>query len=224
MLRRRSATDIVPTPFFLTADAVLGSAMWLGGPTLAALQLVPLWSTNFIGRASSVFAFIVAVCVGAGLDRLLRGETPSSDDHGRPGRLDARATVRIRLAGTLCVGVAAAVTAAIVRVAREQGFEQHVLATAIVPTLLLLTSTTVVVVAARGSKAARVASMLVLAVLIVAQSTSFAVTLLPTSREDFYPDTATHRYLAEHLGGDRYGAPVGRCWPRPASSTGCVLR
>lgn len=121
VLRRRSVSDAVPTAFFCVAAAVLGSAMWLGGPTLAALQLLPLWSTNFIGRASSIFGFIVAVCVGAGLDRLVRGVVPASPP-ARRLRPHPGALVRGGVAVAVCVGAGAAVTVAIDEVARDQGF------------------------------------------------------------------------------------------------------
>lgn len=207
VLRRRSSTDAVPTAFFLAAAAILGTAMWLGGPALTALQSLPLWSTNFIGRASSVLAFLVAIAVGAGFDRLVRGGAPSSGDAQRHARLDTRAQVKLVVAAALCVGVGAAVTVAIRQAARDQGFEDHVAATAGIPALLLVGGTAAVFVAARGSEIARNWSVVILVVLIVAQSTHFAHTLLPTSRrQDFYPDTATHRYLADHLGGERYGA------------------
>ena len=39
---------------------------------LAALQYLPFYSTNFIGRASSVFGFLIAALAGIGLERLLR--------------------------------------------------------------------------------------------------------------------------------------------------------
>ncbi len=207
VLRRRSVSDAVPTAFFVVAAAVLGSALWFGGPTLAALQVLPLWSTNFIGRAQSVFGFIVAVCAGAGLDRLLRGVVPPSR-LVRPPATDPGAWLRAGVAAAVCVGVGAAVTVAIGRVSVDQGFGHHVVATAVVPALLLIGGTAAVIVAARGPGSFRLVSLLVLVVLIIGQSATFAHTLLPTSRQlDFYPETDTHRYLSEHLGADRYGAP-----------------
>ncbi len=208
VLRRRSPSDAVPTAFFFVAAMVLGSAIWLGGPTLAALQLLPFWSTNFIGRASSIFGFSVAVCVGAGLDRLVRGIVPPSPRPGRRPPLDSGAMVRVGVAAAVCVSTGAAVTVAIARVARDQDFQQHVIESAVIPALLLIAGAAAVLVAARGAKIVRVVSLVVLVVLVMAQSTAFAHTLLPTSRrQDFYPRTDTHRYLSEHLGANRYGAP-----------------
>lgn len=73
--------------------------------------------------------------------------------------------------------------------------------------LLLVGGAAAALVAARGQGSLRGWSLVVLVVLVVAHSASFAHTLLPTSRQqDFYPETRTHRYLTEHLGADRYGA------------------
>ena len=208
VLRRRAATDHVPTTFFVVAAAVLVTAIWLGGPVLAALQLLPLWSTNFVGRAQSVFGFVAAVGVGVGVDRLLRG---SSDGLGRTapgppagtppglagrpgrgpvGRCRGRRDHRDR-PGCPRPGFR--------RSGRDHGGRPGP--------------------SAAGRRAPRsswppaapsgpgLVGLAVAITLLVAQSTVFAHTLLPTSRRaDFYPETPTHRYLTEHLGPDRYAA------------------
>ncbi len=46
---------------------------------LAALQYLPFYSTNFIGRASSVFGFLVAALAGIGLERVLRWVETAED-------------------------------------------------------------------------------------------------------------------------------------------------
>ena len=71
-LARSPAADSAPTRFLTGAAIVLGVAIWVGGPVLALLRVLPLWSTNGIGRAQSVFGFVVAVLVGVGFDRLHR--------------------------------------------------------------------------------------------------------------------------------------------------------
>lgn len=203
VLRRRTPGETLPISFFAISTVALGSAIWLGGPVLAALQVLPLWSTNYVGRAQSVFGFLVAVLVGVGFDRLHRG---SGADDG-PRLLGGRPVLRASLlaVGLLVVGVL--VTAAMIRTAREAGFTDHLLSTMSLPLFVLVGAAACVVIAARGGRLATLISLAVVAVLVVAQSTWFATTLLPTSRvEDFYPDTPTHRYLAQHLGHDRYAA------------------
>ena len=78
VLRRRAAGDAVPTAFFAAAAVILGIGIWVGGPVLATLYALPLWSTNFIGRAQSVLGFVVAVLVGVAFDRLHRGVTDAA--------------------------------------------------------------------------------------------------------------------------------------------------
>ena len=72
---------------------------------------------------------------------------------------------------------------------------------------ILVVGVVLVVVAARGPRSASVLALALLAVLVVAQASAFAHTLLPGSRvQDFYPVTPTHTYLSANLHGDRYGA------------------
>ena len=103
--------------------------------------------------------------------------------------------------------VAVLVTGAVVRVARSDGFTDHLLSTVTLPLLILVVGAVLVVVAARGPRSASVLALALLAVLVVAQASAFAHTLLPGSRvQDFYPVTPTHAYLSANLHGDRYGA------------------
>ena len=206
VLRRRAVGDTVPTAFFAGAAAILAVGIWVGGPVLAALYALPLWSTNFIGRAQSVFGFLVAVLVGVAFDRLHRGVT---DAAGGPlaRRLGRHQTVRVGLVVAGLALVAVLVTGAVVRVARSDGFTDHLLSTVTLPLLILVVGAVLVVVAARGPRSASVLALALLAVLVVAQASAFAHTLLPGSRvQDFYPVTPTHAYLSANLHGDRYGA------------------
>ena len=76
--------DRSPRWFLAVAAAVVAAAIWVGGPVLWALQHLPFYSANFIGRASSVFGFLGAALAGIGFDRLLRwvtsGRQPGPDD------------------------------------------------------------------------------------------------------------------------------------------------
>ncbi len=206
VLRRRAAGDTVPTTFFAVAAAILAVGIWVGGPVLTALYSLPLWSTNFIGRAQSVLGFLVAVLVGVAFDRLVRGTTGTA---GGPlaRRLGRHHMILVALAAVGCGVITLLVTAAAVRVARAEGFGDHLRSTISIPVLLVIGSVVLIVVAARGRRPANVLAPTLLAVLVVVQSTVFAGTLLPGSRRvDFYPMTPTHTYLSENLHGDRYGA------------------
>lgn len=207
LLRRRAATDVVPTRFFAISALVLALAIWVGGPALVALQVLPLWSTNFVGRAQSVLGFIVAVLAGAGFDRLSRGVAIEAAAPPRARLIETRRAIG---AGLLAIGLCAAavlVTRSIWRVARQGGFGEHVLVTSAGPTMILVVGAAAVVLAARGSRRARMISLSILAMLITLQGAGFASSLLPGSRvKDFYPVTPTHAYLAGQIGHERYGA------------------
>jgi hypothetical protein len=214
VLRRRASDEVVPIPFFAISAAALGIAIWAGGPVLAALELIPLWSTNFVGRAQSVFGFLAAVLVGVGFDRLYRGETDAAaGPAGRrvPGN---RQALRVGLVAVGSAIVAVLVSRAMVRVARAGEFTDHLLSTVTVPLIVLFAGSVAVAVAARASRGTKTLALAVLAVSIMAPSAAFANTLLPVSRvKDFYPVTPTHTYLAEHLGHDRYGAQGAVMFP-----------
>ena len=81
---RGSAPDRSPRWFLAGAAAVAAAAIWMGGPVLWALQQLPFYSDNFIGRATSVFGFLGAALAGIGLDRVLRwvaiNRQPSPED------------------------------------------------------------------------------------------------------------------------------------------------
>ena len=58
-----------------------------------------------------------------------------------------------------------------------------------------------------------------LALLVVAQSTMFAHTMLPLShRSNLYPATPTHSYLQRHLDGERFGASGVTLYPAGSAS------
>lgn len=57
--------------YFIPAAAVLIALIYIGGPLLDALQMVPLFRINFIGRLRSVLGFVLAALGALGFQGLL---------------------------------------------------------------------------------------------------------------------------------------------------------
>ncbi|QNN51852.1 YfhO family protein [Nocardioides mesophilus] len=210
-LPRGARPDRTPRTFFAAAAVVLVLAIWVGGPVLLAIQSLPFYSSNFIGRAQSVFGFVGAALAGFGLDRLLRwvpsggdgppgdgppgdgppGDRPPEDEpSGRPEDPTppaddvpgkARRLVLLALAGLVAAGFAGVVVVSAYRAAGRDGYTEHLTHALVVPGVLLLAAVLAVLLTVLGRGRLRVAGPLVLAVLAVGQSTVFAHTMLPLS-------------------------------------------
>lgn len=184
--------------------------IWIGGTPLELLQRLPGYSTNPIGRASSVFGFLCAALAGFGLEAWLRraqGDVavPRSRSHL------ALATLVVAVAGALGLWVTVrgyqAVRADPSGVRGALHAFNHAL---IVPAILLLVALAGLgaVLLLRGRW--RLVGPALVMLVVGFQSTSFAHELLPLSpRADYYPTTPAHRFLQEHIGHDRYGGASG---------------
>jgi hypothetical protein len=213
--------------FFVAATLVWSELIYLGGPPLAALQSLPglraLFSINYIGRSRSVLGFLLAVLAAAGLEALLRQRARRS----APARAGW-------LWGIGVAAAAAAVTADLVwRGARDSVAAQaqlhlrHLAGHAVLRYRHELVNAALLIVIAlccvalleysarrrglsghdRGWRTARFAAAAAFPLLIMGQSVTFLTQYYPKSNPDtFYPVTDTHRYLAAHLGEQRYAA------------------
>ena len=222
-LPRGGAPDRSPRWFLAVAAAVLAAALWVGGPILWVLQQLPFYSTNFIGRARSVFGFLIAALAGIGFDRLLRWV--GVDRWAEPdsvARGDVRRAQLTQIVGSAALLAGLALFAVLVL---EAAYEYALAAdetdylsrTVRVPALLVVVAASVVVLIRFGPRMMRpvqaaMAGALVL--LAVGQSAAFAHTMLPLNdRANFYPVTATHAFLQAHIGTDRYASGNGTMYP-----------
>ena len=204
--------DRAPRAFFAVALVVVVVVVWMGGPVLAALQKLPFYSSNSITRAQSVFGFIGAVLAGIGIDRVVRGAAArrSANGEGDASRSSSLLTRgnALRLVGLLAV--AAFGMLVLLRAsadARHDDYLGHLHHALVVPFLYLLGAVAAVLLCWFGRSWLRVAGAIALAVLVVAQGTMFARTMLPLSNPDnLYPVTPTHRFLKTHLGEDRWAS------------------
>jgi hypothetical protein len=194
---------------------------------LAALQYLPFYSTNFIGRASSVFGFLVAALAGIGLERVLRWveyRRRTAPDERRDGREPpggAAAVMRkLVLPAVLLVSVGVlgvAVVRAAWDYAAEAGQTAHLASTLVIPTVLVVAALAGVVLIRFGPKLVRPvldAIAALIALLAVAQSAAFAHTMLPLNdRSNVYPLTPTHVFLQAHIAENRYGSGLAVMFP-----------
>ena len=224
-LPRGAAPERSPRWFLAAAAAVAATAIYVGGPVLAALQYLPFYSTNFIGRASSVFGFLVAALAGIGLERLLRWvefrreARPDEGGDGREPRGGLAAIGRL-LPAVLVFGVALlgiAVLKAASDYAAAAGQTAHLRSVLVIPTMLLIAALVAVVLIRFGQgllRPALVAIAALVALLAVAQSAAFAHTMLPLNdRSNVFPLTPTHSFLQAHIAENRYGSAIAVMYP-----------
>ena len=204
-------------------------AIWRGGVVLTALQHLPLYSSNRIGRATSVTGFLLAALAGLGLDRLLRpaaepGDPPDAADPGDDHAPDVTSRLRGLAWPALAAGAALLVAAlgwstwsAGRALAERQGHLDTFDSATRLAALFTVLAIAGLAVAVLTKGRPRQLAALGLAALVVAQSTLFARTMLPpNSRDDFYPQTQTHRFLEEHLGGERFASVDNVLYPATA--------
>lgn len=198
--------------YLIVTAAALGLVIYTGGPFLAALQLLPPFDSNFVGRLRSPLLFLLACLAAAGFQRLL--EMPSAAG----GR-------RLLSYG---VGVGAAAAAAVLgarawRAAQVADAGTYLLAQAALPAAvgaLAIGGLALAAVTGRSADATRDSgamrggggggtrtrsvAVVLLPLLLAVEATAFARPFWPRiAAEDFYPVTSTHRFLAAHAGAER---------------------
>jgi hypothetical protein len=204
--RRRRGEERGTRTFLWVALAFVGLLVWVGGPVLAAVDLLPFYGNNSTTRSQSVFGFLAACLAGIGLDRL------SSPEQAPPG--SGRRSRRPLVVLVVAVLVLLVVTLAQVVDARRDGYLAHTAGALVVPLLVLALAVGAVAATFLLPSRWAVAGPVVLVCLVFAQGISLAHTMLPTSsRTYFYPTTPVHRFLQTHLGGDRYAAGDGTMFP-----------
>lgn len=179
--------------------AVLGVALFGGGPVLSLLQVVPLFETNYIGRTLSIVGFMVAALGALGLQALLeRGRGQQARPLGRAG------WVRVAV-----VGVGALSLAVTVWLQGREWSRDHGVATTFQDAVrqaglfgVVAVAGIVALLVVRAHARALVAALLV--VVASAQALALSLPLLPNeSRDTLYPETPGIAYLQENLGHER---------------------
>lgn len=207
--------------FLVAATVIWAELIFLGGPPLAVLQHTPVlravFSINFVGRSRSMLGFLLAALTAVGFELLLRAKAER--------RLAARQWVWpaiVTVGGLLLGGVLLYAGMKDVRAGASKSGQDVAAAASGFRTEVLIAYGLIVVAVVcvvllrdpagwfrgdRGKRRVRFAAATVLIALIAAQSTEFAARYSPHSgRDTFYPVTDTHRFLAGHLGDDRFAS------------------
>ena len=193
--------------FLIVATLVWGVAIYAGGPWLTLLQRLPFLDMNPIGRARSVLGFLVAVLAAVGFDALLRSEPVQVRLRelwrGTAGERRARAARAI--AWALLAGATVALIAHGLQYAVDGGFYGYY-GTRIMIAAGLGVAALVGVILARTRRGGwRLAGLVLVPAVVLGQAIMVVVPFWPeVPREDFYPVTDTHRFLAANIGHDRY--------------------
>nr|BFE64012.1 hypothetical protein GCM10020063_085380 [Dactylosporangium thailandense] len=200
---------------FLVAAAAAWLAVIYTAVPLRLLVELPVFSANFVGRARSVLGFLLAVLAAVGFEVLLRRPAPEPAGRSRVGRWWGPAVVLGATAGVALLVVKARGVAATadghypgvsaLPYADRQAVLGLVLIAAAVAAAALLRRTGGPAAPARGAAAIRLGAATAVFGLVAGQALSYVGPYWPRApRETYYPVTDTHRFLAEHLGDDRY--------------------
>jgi hypothetical protein len=179
--------------------AVTAVAVYHGGFVLAVLQKFPVFSNNPIRRATAILDFALPALAAIGIERVLAE------------RERLRDVARWRVAATWVLGALAVigVVAKVVSLAGPSHQRGWVFEHALIPFACAVVTAGVLWFAARSARGVPVLR-LVLPIVVLVEGLAFVLPWWPSSaRSDFYPTTATHSFLEQHLGPDRYAAEGG---------------
>jgi hypothetical protein len=184
--------------YFIGATAVTVILGWWGGFPLAIAQKFPVFSNNPVFRVRSMLGFFVAVLAAIGFDRLVRSPHPGSRNRA--------------IAEGVGWGLAAAIAADAIHrfdhtYASNRFYDRNAWALPLVAGVIAFLI--VIALAFRpvsGRTLLRTGLLSILPVIVVIESVTFAHGFWPhTPRNEFYPDTSVHDFLAAHdHGGARY--------------------
>ncbi|MDQ7911021.1 YfhO family protein [Phytohabitans sp. ZYX-F-186] len=208
----RSGRAVLPRAtwaFFVAATLLWGVVIYSGGPLLALLQKLPyLFSDNSVERARSILGFLVAVLAAAGFEVLLRRRREATSPARKLYAVAVWAVVAAGGAAAYLIGRDFANTAAQHRVSFLGG---HYVAKLNAEMLQGLAFVAVALACALllwwGPRHAtfRVAVAALIPVLVAVQALIWVRPYYPrTERENFYPVTGVHTYLAQHLDHERW--------------------
>jgi hypothetical protein len=195
---RRTGTDVrrgVRT-FLVAGLAVVLVLGWIGGPLLAAAQQLPVFSNSSVGRIRVMFGFFAACLAGLGYDALVRRNGQ------RPAPWRRAAAVAVWVVAGLGVGWVGMNS---VRYAEQRAALRPFASAAVLPAAAGLVALVLLGLAVSRRPAARRLALVALPALVLVESLAFVLPFWPrVDRSAFYPVTPTHRFLAEHLGSDRF--------------------
>jgi hypothetical protein len=168
--------------------------MYVGGPALGALQKVPPFGTNYIGRMRAVMGLFLACLAALGLQSLQDWRARRSRSEWLFGA--AVVTVAVASAG---LGLWRVLV-----LAGEVDLRRYVLRQSILPVVAAAVAATAIILSTRPwGRERRIASWVV-PPLVAIEALAFVLPFWPrVAKWTFYPTTPAHRFLQAHLGHDR---------------------
>lgn len=178
--------------YLVGAAAVVGMLLWGADPLIAALNEVPVLGANDIGRSRALLGFALAALAAVGTEALRR---EALDRTGRWAVLAGFAVV----GGVLAVLVADVHSEAELAEAGAYLWRQVRL-----PVAALVAAAALIAAALWAGRRARAVALVLLPLVIAVEAVAFARPFLPRiPSEQFYPVTAAHEWLLDHLDGQR---------------------
>lgn len=224
---RRLQVSRAPMWFFAIAVAVIGMAMYWGGPALDAIQLLPTMSTSLSGRLRAVFGFGVAVLAAYGVTALMspRIHTLAARHAERTGadsarRLPAPLGVVRDLAGWALAAVFAVLVLQAAYVAHEGSTMPEWSArwfqfSAVFAAVALAMGALIMLVQHRWFQ--NLVAVGLIAVMAVPSLLIVRAWWPHSKPESYYAPAEAYTFLQEHLGEDRFLA-LGGALPTGAST------
>ncbi|HLM63920.1 MAG TPA: YfhO family protein [Acidimicrobiales bacterium] len=169
--------------------------VFLGGPLLGWFQSVPPFDSNFVGRLRAVLSFFVAILAAIAVHGALAPRLPAEE---LPRRL-------ARLAGIVVIGLVCVLGVAhVVSLAQDRHYFDDSVGQLYAAGGIAAAAGLGLLLARRRVAPARWAGVILVALLVLGQAVDLWSPLLPRSeREEWFPETAMHRFLQGELGHDR---------------------
>lgn len=217
LIRPKSPFPRTVLPFFVSLLLVLGIALYWGGPVLSAIQALPTMSTSPFGRARSLFGFAAAVLAALGAQAIYQPMPLGAQLKAlRPATIQKTLASILRILTPLLIAtpVLVAVKGSISPdIADFAKFWVGVTAV-----LMVVPTATMLLAWVRPRRWTATLALVLVIACIAAPATQTARKWWPLSDSDtFYPQTATHSFLEDNLGQDRYATVGGAMMPGTSS-------
>lgn len=176
-----------------------------GGPVLALAEHFPVFSNNYVTRLRVMLGLFVAVCAGYGFEQI-RTPMTFSDEIRSASALKARVRLAARL---ILVGLAAIAIGVLVRrtlyLVPANAIDAIRTQTFIAAGVVALCGLAVLLLWLTRWRGWSVVATVVIPVALVGQALFVVSSWWPrTPLSSFYPVTATHTFLSQNLGSERY--------------------
>ena len=181
--------------------------LWINvnGAATAIVDRLPGMRQVPLSRLVALFLFFMTLLAAFGVEHVVAATT------GAKARLEARWLVRVVVIVTVSSVFAYSAYRGEEHVFALLGERSWILRDSIGPALLVVGAVVVVFVAMRLRGRARLVAIAAIPVMLAIEALLVTTPLLPRAPSaDFYPETPSIRYLAKHLGNERYAAPGAR--------------